>query len=211
MRTLTQNFKTESDKRISENALIVLIELTLLDNTIVYYTNWKSSVSFGGKTYNPIPFEVMGINENKDLDLETVDIRLSNVTRELVDMIKQNNAFIGQQMIIKLTFENLLADSTSFIQDIYWVEKCSVRDTEVLFSLSTKFNVFSLRIPQHKFSRLYCQWQFNKTGCEWSTYGSGGNPNSCDKTLNGANGCATHGNKKRRRAFPGIPLNRIYI
>lgn len=224
MRTFNQNLITETDARTSGNTAIILLELVFVDNTIQYYTNWKSNVVFGGNTYLPIPFEVTGINENKNLDIETVDLRISNVTRALVDYIKQNNAFIGQKVNIKLTFENLLSDSTAFIQDTYFIEKCTIRDNEILFSLSTKFNIFSLRIPQHRFSRLYCQWRYGKTGstwpgCEWLTYSNQidivnypqASTTSCDKTLNGPNGCSAHKNKARRRAFPGIPLTRIYL
>lgn len=168
----------------------------------LYFASYDADVVFDGVTYLKFPITHDQISENTTAEIDQVKIRVSNVSREIQQYLESYD-LRGKKVSIKQVFANLLADTTCYLEDIYYLDSYSADASAAEFVCTSKFDVMQLQLPARKFWRNYCQWKFKGTECAYA-----GGETSCNKTFAR---CEELNNKARFGGFPSIPSHRIFI
>jgi len=200
MRTLDADFITEKDKQ--ENQPIFLYTLYEYDGSNnLYYTSYTTDITFDGVTYSKFPITHEQVTENTTGEIDEVKIAIGNVSR-LIQSYLESYDLRGKKVSIKTVWANDLADTSNYIEDIYYIDSYVADQNNVTFKLTSKYDVLNLELPTRKYSRNYCCWKFKSDECGYS-----GGETECNKTLTR---CRELGNQQRFGGFPSIPTRRIY-
>jgi len=96
VRTLPTEFnETNSNVKFAE-----LFEITLLIGKTYYFTNHNDDIVWGGREYVALPIQRSAINQHSNLETDTVELKLSNITGDLVSEV-QKNMLEGATITIK--------------------------------------------------------------------------------------------------------------
>jgi lambda family phage minor tail protein L len=167
-----------------------------------YFAGYDENVTFDGVEYTRFPISHEFISENNQGEINRVKIRLANVTR-LIEMYLEEYDFRGLEVVIRMVWADELADSESFIDDIFYIDSYTADENNVEFTLTGKFDVLGVDLPARRYARNYCVWKFKSPEC-----GYGGSELTCTKTQSR---CKELGNYIRFGGFPSVPTRRIYI
>lgn len=206
-RDLHANMKTAKNLIASENAWIMLFEISVSDLEVLRITNNEAAVTFNSKVYSPFPIAMETMEEGGQGDLPYINITVSNAERILTDYMEQRNGLLDRAVTMKLVNESNLSDDAASITINLVIRQATVTESAISFRLS-HHPFFEIDMPHQRFYRARCRWAFKSTECGWSSGGTG-ESETCDKTLDGDNGCETHLNQDRFGGFPGIPRRRI--
>lgn len=203
MRQVNSTFTTEKNKQ--ENRPIFLYTIVDYDGagSNLYYAEYDTDVVFGGITYQAFPITHEYISENSSGEIDTLKVRVSNVSRLISAYLEEYDAFRGREVRIKLVWADQLDDPNAYLEDIYYVDEVTVNEEVVEFTLSSKFDLLQETLPRRRFYRNFCQWKFKSTECGYS-----GAETSCNKTLLR---CRELGNEARFGGFPAIPKRGLLI
>ena len=219
--TVNAAFRDEKNKL--ENTPIMLYALTLNDASLLRLAEWDVTIEYPtGSGYNYLPFPVTheGLGLNALGEIDAVKVRLSNINREIGAVIIANNGFKGNKVSMTTVFRNLLGDSNAHTTADYWVDSWDVTETEALFLLTSKLDLYEVQCPNRIMERDHCPWTFKKEGC-WiwngSAYVARANFSAaeveCDHTRKASVGCRFHHPTGALPfgGFPGIPNRGIYV
>ena len=176
----------------------------------------SAQVTFRGNIYYPFPIAHNETKQDDKGNLPRVTLSVSNVSREIVDNLNSYGGMVGQPVRIILTHELALATNSTVIEHDFKIVNSSINEDSVTATLGD-INLYEAKLPQQKMMRFYCRHQYQDGGCGYNV--ATGDANylaSCDKSLNGANGCRVHGESEaaagvqvlhpeRFGGFPGIP------
>lgn len=133
--------------------------------------------------------------------LPTVNLTISNISREVESILETYNGLVGEK--VRILFVNLVdIDAGSTVPtftDEFEVLEVEADERDISAKLG-QFNLFNLQFPNTRYTRDHCGFQFKGPLCQYA-----GVLTTCDKTLNGANGCTVHANADRFGGEPGIP------
>lgn len=218
MAPLPVNDTFTEEKNKQENTPIMLYTIVFPGATNVTLAEWDVDVLYNGITYITFPLKHEGISKNILGETDTVKVVLSNVNREMAAILLSYGGLIDYQIDLMLVFANHLDDADANIMETYWVDNSSIAEGECVFILSTRLDLFQIKLPRRTMNRNRCGWIFKKEGC-WLASGDtwaapGGfihSDISCDHTVSGPTGCNFHNNGPRCGAFPGIPHKSFFI
>lgn len=191
----------------SDSAWIVLFEISVSDIEALRITNNEEAVTFNSNIYSPFPIMMESMEESGKGDLPYINVTVSNVERVLTDYMEQRNGLLDRAVTMKLVNESNLADEAASITINLVIREVTVTENAITFRLS-HHPFFQVQMPHQRFYRGRCRWAFKSTECGWSSGGTG-ESETCDKTIDGDNGCEAHLNQTRFGGFPGIPRRRI--
>lgn len=202
MRTQDSTFKSERNKQ--ENRPISLYTLVDYDgeDTDLNYAGYDTNVTYDGVTYTKFPIAHESIKENTQGEIDKVRLIVGNVSR-LIQAYLEDYDFRGKKVKIKTVWANQLEDTDAYIEDVYYIDSYTADQKDVVFLLSSKFDITDLELPARKFSRNYCQWKFKSDEC-----GYAGAETECNKTLAR---CRELSNNDRFGGFPSVPTKTIII
>lgn len=219
------NFTT--DKNLSENTPIMLYEIQLNDGAWLYLCEWSTAVVYptsGGQTYLPFPLGHEGVSTNAMGEIDAIKVHLSAVDRSIISVLETNNGLLGNQVNMKLVFADMLADPSANIEMTLYIDSVETTEMEAAFVLTTKLDLWEVKLPSRMMMRNSCPWKYMQDGC-WINNGDGtytpraaftNQAVSCDKTIDGPFGCQFHTNQNsdtsfRFGAFPGIPMVSVFM
>ncbi|MBI5872996.1 MAG: DUF2163 domain-containing protein [Candidatus Omnitrophica bacterium] len=204
MRNLDSITKSELTKQ--ENKPIYLYTLFNYDGAgnNLRFAEADADITFDGLIYQRFPVTHEFIGENTGGEIDTVTIRIANVSRliqsylELYDLRKT-------KVTIALVWANQLSNPTAKIVHTFYIDGIpSANEMDVSFTLSSKFNALDLRLPKRRYSRHHCEWTiFKGTECGYAGAGT-----SCNKTLQQ---CQAYLNQLRFGGEPSVPSRRIFF
>jgi len=201
-REIDATFKAEKSKQ--ENQPIYLY--TIYDyngaGADLYYVGRDENITYDGVLYARFPISHDDITENTEGQIDTVKVRVANVSR-LIESYLETYDLRGKKVSIKMVWANQLADTGAYLEDIFYIDSYAADQKVVEFTLTSKFDLLSVQIPSRKYSRNYCSWVFKSTECGYT-----GAETSCNKTKQR---CKALSNFLRFGGFPSIPTGRIYI
>lgn len=203
---INANFQQEKNK--SENQPIFLYEINfqLPENNPLnwlYFAEHDTDILYQGKTYLKFPLTHEYISENAQGQIDSVRVRIANVSREIQYYLESYNALRGRKVIIKTVWQNLLNDPDAYIEDVYYIDSVISNENNAEFSLTSKFDVLQVELPTRRFSRNHCAWIFKSQECGYT-----GLATECNKTLQR---CRELQNQIRYGAFPSIPSRPVYV
>lgn len=182
----------------NKNDLTVVLSMARNTDDVV----WK------GRTYQAFNFDIASIDESTDGQLPQVSITVSNVNRAVSQLLEPYGGGVGAQVV--LTVVNVADLGGDPVQQFNWtVLQPVANDQIVTFTLGAP-NPLLKPFPRGIYVKNRCGHTFNSPALQAALNidsmdcGYTGGLTTCDKTLNGANGCRVHGNQGRFGGFPGL-------
>lgn len=200
-RNIDATFKSEKSKK--ENAPLFLYTLKEYDGVNdLNLAGFDEDVTFNGTVYFKFPVTHEYIGENNQGQIDQVKIRLGNVSRFIQSYLEQYD-FRGKKVIIRMVWADQILDPDAYIDDVFFIDSYTADQSNVEFTLTSKFDVLGVDLPSRRYSRNYCAWKFKSAECGYS-----GGETVCNKTKQR---CKQLGNYGRFGAFPSVPTRRIYV
>lgn len=219
MRTTPQVLKDEKAK-LETSAILTFIELQISDIQTLYLHLGDHDKEYDGQTYEKWNLGTSDITENIDGSIDTFELSVGNVDRQMQAYVEANDGLRGNKVVIKQVYEDLLSDATAFVADTFYVASTNCKAQNIDFSCTSKFSQAGIRLPFSRASRLHCDWEYDDAStCDWTNQSGAldtvnypsADSLTCDKGLNTQNGCKAHLNSTRPRMYQGIPEGDIYV
>lgn len=218
-RSLSASLKTAKNLLQGSDGWLVLFEIQVTTIERLYLVNNEEEISFAGQIYRPFPvgFEVM--EETSTGDLPVVNLVVGNVSREIQGFMEHRNGLLDCPVIMRIVHTSDLEDSASVLTNTFTVRASSISEEGASFRLS-QHPFLAVAFPHQRFQRSRCRFAFKGTECGWQVSSASQDSATCDKSLNGPNGCTYQGSlytaagstaihPGRYGGFPGIPRRRI--
>jgi phage-related protein len=200
-KSLSVNTILEKNKLSSKVSFIVLLEIQVMNpdtQTIVdtiFVANNNENIVFNSETYLAFAFDISLKEEAGTMPDITITAR--DFQKVILTKLNQYSGASGSIIILRVVNTDNLAQGAE-IEQTYELMESSANS----FSVSLKLGVEnSLRkvFPRRTQMRDRCAWRYKSPECGYS-----GGLATCDLTLQGPNGCATHNNTINYGGFPGL-------
>jgi hypothetical protein len=195
----------EKNRLSSDVPFLPCLDITVIDPAtfatveVLHLVRNDEDIIYNGFVYKAILF---------DLELKqeagtqgSVNLSIVDYTRALQGRMQAYGGGVGFRVSILVVNAGALDQPPEIIED-FEVIGASSADYSASFTLGVE-NALAKTFPRRKQTRDFCQWRYKDA----VTCGYTGGLSSCDLSLQGANGCAAHGNTVRFGAFPGINSN----
>jgi len=199
MKTLTVALTEEKNKLDTTSVWLVLLQVSITDLVTLYLVPNAETVTFNGHVYSPFGCTVEDVKSDSRGGLQEVAVHVSNVTRVISGYIETNDLRGRTVTILGVNSANLADPNATAFNESYEINTIAVTQEFVTFNLS-HVRLLQQRFPSRRFLRDNCQHLYKGTECAYA-----GAIATCDKTLEGTNGCRIHANHTRFGAFPGMP------
>lgn len=204
VRDIHADLKTAKNALNNTDAWLVLFDVYVSDSEVLRLTNNEAAVTWSSETYSPFPIGFESLEETGQGDLPYISCFVANVDRLVSGYLETHNGLLDRA--VKMHIVNTSNMSVGITINLM-IRETTVTDTTVNFRLS-HHPFFEIQFPHQRWLRHRCRWQFKGTECGWTSGGTGSSE-TCDKTLDGANGCAAHLNQARFGGAPSIPRRRV--
>ncbi len=200
-RNIDSTFKAEKAKQ--ENQPIFLYTIEDYDGVSdLHLAGYDTDITYNSVLYSRFPISHEFVGENNQGQIDQVKVRLANVSRLIQSYLEQYD-FRGKKVIIRMVWANQLADPDAYMDDAFYIDSYTADQSNVEFTLTSKFDVLGVDLPARRYARNYCNWKFKSPQCGYT-----GAETACDKTQQR---CKELGNYQRFGAFPSVPTRRTYI
>lgn len=169
-------------------------------------TSHSEPVTFDGEIYAPWRVRFQRLDSGAPGDLATERILFSNAGGVAAEYLRLFDGLRGKRIVIRLVNSLLLSSASHSIPHTFEIAD-SRTDTASAQIMVGQLPLHDRRAPSRRFSRLVCGVAFRGSFCGW-TASQGGDADSCDRTLDGPNGCVAHGNTPRFGGQPAMPGTR---
>ena len=197
MRLLTSSLRTEKNKLDSPSSFIPLVTVEVNATTTLWLAAHPTNIVFRGQTYNSFGLEIGEATQDAKGGLHERSISVSNVTREISAYIEINDLRGQRVTIMYVHSANLADDDAVVLEEQYEVMSVHVKGTKFVTFRLGHDRISQHQFPSGRFLRDNCRWIYKSVEC-----GYAGGLLSCDKILEGSNGCRAHANVARFGAFP---------
>lgn len=192
-----------SEKNLPENRPVFLYRVHEYNGTDdLLMAAHDEDVEFNSETYSKFPITHDSIPDNGRGEIDTVNVRVSNVSR-LIQAYLELYDFRGKKVTITQVFLDQLADADAKISYIFYIDNYKASDQDVEFQLTSRFDVIDVMLPLGAYNRNYCRWKFKSTEC-----GYVGAESVCNKTKQDCRD--NKNNVQRYGGFPSIPQRRLF-
>lgn len=190
-----------------DSAFIWLFELPVPDDSsprTLRLCNQKRAVQWGTRsdgspvTWDPFPFAVAPLREDSEGTLEYYRVSLANISREIGALVEAFDGFAGQRAKLRLVTTADLDSTTPLMELAGGVLSVSVGAEVVQMELGEP-DLSRIKFPRNRCAAQSCGHTYRGARCGYI----GALP-SCDKSLDGPNGCQVHENEARWGGFRGI-------
>lgn len=209
----------EKNQLATTGRWIWLYEVDVPTDPVTRYRLVRSpeAVSFRGQTYSPFPITHAPSELGSTGDLPTVQVTVSNVSREIISTLESYQGLIGQPAKIILAHSFSLGDTGQPVaEEPFEIITSSANAASVTFNLGSR-DLYEMTVPASRMMKNHCRHQYRDGACGYALATTNANYlSTCDKTLDGPNGCKVHGDSytsagltpihpDRFGGFPGIP------
>jgi lambda family phage minor tail protein L len=170
-------------------------------------------VTFRGNIYSPFPITHERMKEGADGDLPTLALTVSNVSREIGGTLESYNGLIGQRvkiMLVLMTENQETSPQDPLNAILEWDFKITsmAATAEAASAQLGDISLYNVFMPSSRIAKRYCRFQYKDAACGYA----GAFP-TCDKSLDGPNGCQAHSSDStahpdRFGGFPGVPIKK---
>ncbi len=189
----------------------------------LYWAAWNANVDYfqpntaTAQTYTAAPIKIGSLKYNKISEQPTMDVSVSNIDRTMVAYLEQNDGLRGRPFTIIRTYQDVLANASANLTEIYYVDGAQSSLEAAKFTLVSKTTLFGIKCPKRVMMRDQCSWTLKSVECLGSASVASGvnaslasaNLTTCMKTLGS---CASiYNNTSRYGGWPGIPKSRVIM
>lgn len=172
-----------------QHTLIPLVSIRVTESAVPTIRLSNQRVTVGANTYEPRLVSWSGISQGMGGENDQAQFVFGNA-----DRVMSQAAADTDFRRARVTFSLFHVGSQTLIN--LWageIKSCAF-DQEGSFQVQAADPIYEMTLPYpvRRVSRT-CWKTFNDgINCPYASAGSGGNPNFCDKTFNGSNGCTSH-------------------
>lgn len=165
------------------------LETTTVSRPTAFLTSHHESVQFGSplRTYHPYPIRHTISKQDSEGNLPTVNLVLANPGRQLTRFLEVSKGASGQPVVISLVHKNTLADPLAKVEQTFEI-RGSVADERSITIRLGPADFYDMPMPHALYIRNRCRHLYKSAQCGYK-----GTIATCDKSLDGANGCNVHG------------------
>ncbi len=199
--------KIEKNKLAADGVWLVLLEIIIpvLNETLRLVRN-TDNITWRGYTWTAFPFVPDDINEDSKGELQTLAIKVSNVTRTVQYYLEQGDGGIGASVKLYVIHSKHLELAQAEFEETFEITSTSADAHWVTFSLGPGYPLMARR-PERRILKNFCQFVYGGTECAVSAAVKLEYP-SCNKSLAD---CRKRGNSVRYGGEPSIPAGGTFI
>lgn len=194
----------EKNRLTSDVPFIALIDVEVVNpaNGVVEMTlhvaNNPESVVCNGVTYEAgaFDFEVKAESGKQP----EVSLSIIDYTQTIQGYMQEYGGGVGSNVTLSIVRGDAMHLSPE-ISEYFQVIASTAENYAAVFQLGAE-NAIMSTFPRRQQRRDFCQWRYKSTECGYT-----GPLATCDMTLQGPNGCNTHGNTINFGGFPGLNSN----
>ncbi len=207
MLTLSQAAIIEKNKIASDNAWLILLEITIPPTAtgvpiVLRLVRNTEDITWNCLLWTAFPFELDPPKQSGNGELPNFTVRVSNITRTVEGYLEQAGGGIGAQVRMMVVLSAHLEQTTPELDEEFSVQSVSYDENWVSFVLTGGVNLFK-RVPLRRFLKNFCPYQYKGPECKsTSSYAS------CNKSFAD---CKLRGNETRFGGEPGIPQGGLYV
>lgn len=166
--TLSDAIINEKNKIATQNATLVLLEITLTDNTVfrLFRNDTNDTITYQGEVYTGFNFQMEPTVLNSKGQIPTVTLRVSNVTLLLESKIRELNGAVGSTVKMMVVNSGLLAEDFSDLDWNFEVLSSTSSNLWIEFILGSP-SLLRQRFPLNKYQSLGCAWRFETVECAY--------------------------------------------
>lgn len=208
MRDLPSGMTAHARQLREEHPFIWLYEFavpTEPDASRFRITNARTAVSFGQTSsgtplvYSPFPVTHSEIRETAAGDLVQFSIQVGNPSLFLAAIMEEHDGLKGRACVVRLVDSLHLDNPAAQIRFDMEVIDPTFMNEKLLQVTLGKYNVTQLSSPPHKYTRHVCGSRVEYKGVLCGYVGSLA---TCDRSLDGPNGCTMHGDDEVANGLP---------
>lgn len=169
---------------------------------------FDDNVAFRGHTYSTFPISHTGAESDTEANLPETTLTVSNVSRELIATLEAYGGLVGQSVRIMLVNRLDLNSGQAAEEQDWRITRVSYDEQSIQATLSL-YNLYRTRFPALRLMRTHCRWQYRGPECGYSLAVGDGGLASCDKSLDGPNGCEVHGQSEADAGVEVLHPNRF--
>lgn len=201
MKNLPANLIIEKNKIATPNPWLILLDITLTDNTKFYFVKNTENIFYGdpSQEYTAINFEIEPTAETSKGEIPTVTLRISNVTRIIQAYLEELEGCIGTTVVVRVVNVAYLTEDYTELEMTFDVLATNSDVNWVSFTLGAP-NPLRRRFPLYRYIASHCGWSYKSAECgyDYETL------ETCERTLED---CRLHDNSKRFGGFQGLNGN----
>ncbi len=200
MRTITAALIAESNKLATTSAWIPLLSVEVSPANILRLTPHPTAVTFDSVLYTPWAIQIEKVNQNTRGNLAELSITLSNVTREISANLETTDVRGARVTLRYVNSANVADPEALAVEERYEVLSARVKGEQFATFIVGQDRLESQVAPGGRFYRDNCRHIYKDAAC-----GYVGSLATCDKVLEGTNGCRAHNNIPFFGGFPLMP------
>lgn len=191
----------EKNRVASSTPFLVLAQIEVLNaNTQTYVetiriVNNPENVTWRGDVYTAWPFSVELRQESGTVP--SISLSGHDYQNTIGAKLQEYGGAVGSRVTISVVNYGNFSQAPE-VQEIFEIVTASVNNWSVTISLGAE-SALTRRFPGNVQMRDRCRWRYKGAECGYT----GGMP-TCDLSLQGANGCAAHGNEANFGGYPGL-------
>ncbi len=187
---------------------IALYEIVTVSGVSLFFAEYDANVTFNSKTYIAIPIGREVVRSSTEAGIDNLRLSLGNADQNLSLILQQNDGFRGTSVRVLLVFADLLSDPDNKIITFEGIVSATkITPNMIMFDVTSKLDVQHLSLPRRIYRADRCQWVYKDVlTCQYT-----GDLPTCDKVIDGTNGCRAHDNVIHYGGYPGIPEKRTTI
>jgi lambda family phage minor tail protein L len=203
MKNLSQALLMEAMNINSANPWLILFDIILPDSqgTLRLVKN-NENITFDGDEYLAFPLELDSVSDSSDSDIQTLTVKVSNVTRVIQAYLEELDGLIGGQVTLRIVNAGLLSENYSELERTYDIIGSSADSQYVSITLGAP-NPLGKRFPLDRYLANHCNWKFKTIEC-----GYVGIDLTCKRTLED---CQNKVNSRRFGGHPGLTPGGISV
>ena len=216
--TLSAAAYLEKNKMATNEAWLVLLEITMTDSYVLKLTSNSENLYWPGTSnpnnlYTAFPFELGEIGDTSKGEVPSVSLQVSNAARILEPHLDAHDGMVDSSVEIRIVNSiHVLTPTrplgayseTPEIELNYDIIAASSNSMWVEFTLGAA-NPFNKRFPRNKIYRNICRYrEFKGDRCQYE-----GEETSCDRSLTTCRD--TYSNSQWFGGCPGVGSKGVYV
>lgn len=181
MKTLPANLILEKNKLATPSAWLVLLKITLPDNTVLRLVNNTEDIVYQANTYTAINFNLESTKSSGTGQIPTVQLSISNVTRIIQAYLENLDGAVDSEVLLTVVNSAYLAENYAELEMLFSVLSTKANAQYVTFELGAP-NPLRKRFPQYLFIGNHCNWRFLFAECAYAGW-KASNPQLVDDLL----------------------------
>lgn len=195
MKTLPAALILEKNKLSTPNPWLMTLDVTFPDASVIYLVRNTENITFQTRTYLAFPFMPPEIKEDSKGQIQSVQLRMSNVTRILQGYLESQDGAVGAKIILRVVNAAHLTENYAELEMEFEVMEAFSDAEWVTFTLGAP-NPMRSNFPQYRYLAGHCNWKFKSYECAYA-----GAETACARTLDA---CKALNNSRRFGGFPGL-------